>query len=43
LVVKEQDPPLLGALALEGLDLLPAPLNETVVGRHGDEPVSYIL
>jgi predicted aspartyl protease len=42
LVVEEQDPPLLGSLALESLDLLPDPLNETVVGRHGDKQESFI-
>jgi hypothetical protein len=42
LVVKKQDPPLLGSLALEDLDLLPDPKNETVVGRHGDKQESFI-
>jgi predicted aspartyl protease len=42
-VVKQQSTPLLGALALEGLDLIVDPLKETVVGRHGDEQVSYIM
>jgi hypothetical protein len=43
LVVPEQEPALMGALALEDLDLIPDPKNETLVGRHGDKPVSYIM
>jgi predicted aspartyl protease len=42
-VVEKQETPLLGSLALEGLDLIADPLHETVVGRHGDEQVSYIM
>jgi predicted aspartyl protease len=41
-VVKKQSTPLLGALALEGLDLIIDPLKDTVVGRHGDKQVAII-
>jgi predicted aspartyl protease len=43
LVVENQDIPLLGALVLEGLDLILDPLNETVVGRHGDKQECFIM
>jgi len=34
---------LLGALPLEGMDLMVDPVNECVVGVHGDEPLYRLL
>jgi clan AA aspartic protease len=34
---------LLGALPLEGMDLIVHPLEEKLTGAHGDEPLYYIL
>jgi len=34
---------LMGALVLEGMDLIVHPLKEEVVGAHGDEETHYIL
>lgn len=43
LVLPKQKVPLMGALVLEEMDLMPDPLHETVVGRHGDKPMSIIM
>jgi len=39
LVVKEASEFLLGVLPLEGMDLMVDPINQRLVGAHGDHPV----
>jgi clan AA aspartic protease len=34
--------PLMGLLPLEAMDLMVDPVNQTLVGAHGDEMISYI-
>jgi clan AA aspartic protease len=43
IVLENQEPVLLGSLALEGMDLIPDPLHETIVGRHGSKPLTMIM
>jgi hypothetical protein len=43
IVLPKQEQVLLGNLALEGMDLMPDPLHETLVGKHGDEPVALVM
>jgi clan AA aspartic protease len=43
LVVPDAKDILLGALPLEGMDLMVDPVNECLVGVHGDEPLYRLL
>ncbi|GHV91900.1 hypothetical protein AGMMS50268_24030 [Spirochaetia bacterium] len=43
LVVPGAGEVLLGAIALEGMDLMVNPVDQKLVGIHGDKPLSLVL
>jgi hypothetical protein len=43
LVVEDATEILLGVLPLEGLDLMVDPVNQKLVGVHGDQPMFLVM